>query len=250
MLILPTVDSAAPVVWRKYAIARHSPDAEVSGSAPPAIGANRSSGAYPAVGSRRISGGQTAMTSGPASSGAYPPVGANRISGGIPAIGAAAASSRGSSSIYSAAGVPVNLALRAPGEELPQVPAAPRAPAHYDLFFEVEPGGEDHKGLLHFATLTDQPPIGDGERLRLGEMHRRRYLTYEGPIADGRGSVRIVDRGSFRWMPQSDPTLGQFWMYIDGGLLSGIFSICVAPGQAIQAGAQFEFRFQFSEFPI
>ncbi|HTL52970.1 MAG TPA: hypothetical protein VL860_10375, partial [Planctomycetota bacterium] len=58
-----------------------------------------------------------------------------------------------------------------------------------------------------------------------------------------------IDRGSFRWMPQSNPAEGHFWRYIDGGLLSGIFSITVTPGQLVQAGSEFQFQFQYSEFP-
>ncbi len=178
----------------------------------------------------------------PASSGAYPPVGTGggRGSGSMPVVGGL-----GGSGIYSSHRGPI----LGPSDELPDVPPAPKAPAHYDLFFEMEPGDEEHRGLLHFATLDDQPPIGDGELLRLGEMHRRRYLSYEGPVDQERGAVRIVDRGSFRWMPQSDPAAGHFWLFIDGGLLNGIFTISVLPAQLVQVGSEFRFQFQFSEFP-
>lgn len=40
------------------------------------------------------------------------------------------------------------------------------------------------------------PPGGDCEAVRLAD-HRKLYLSYEGPISGGRGTVRIVDRGRY-----------------------------------------------------
>ena len=62
---------------------------------------------------------------------------------------------------------------------------------HYDLMFELEPGGllatwrSPVWPLRHETPLT---PLKD---------HRRDYLTYEGEVSGGRGSVRRVAGGDY-----------------------------------------------------
>lgn len=232
MLNLPTVVGAGPVIWRKYAIVRHQPDINAGIRASrPAIGALRSSGTHPAIPPGR------------------PGSGAQRTGRSASGTGVVGAGRHGSGAHVSLGAMGISGPILGANDDLPDVPPALKPPAHYDLFLETEAGDDDHKGLLTFHTLTDQPPIGDGEILRMGQMHRRRYLHYEGPLSDNRGSVRIVDRGSFRWMPQSDPAEGQFWLTMDGGLLNGIFSISVQDSSPVQEGSPFQFQFQFSEFP-
>lgn len=63
---------------------------------------------------------------------------------------------------------------------------------HYDLMFDT---GD---GLATFqlpAPLEDMPPSGAVVR-RLPD-HRSVYLTYEGPVRGGRGTVTIAERGRY-----------------------------------------------------
>jgi hypothetical protein len=59
---------------------------------------------------------------------------------------------------------------------------------HYDLLFETAPGSP-----LASWRCDSWPPEG-GELTAL-PPHRRRYLTYEGPIEGDRGRVRRVAEG-------------------------------------------------------
>ena len=70
--------------------------------------------------------------------------------------------------------------------------------------------------LRTFSTVTFP---GEGVReVRSLPDHRREYLTYEGEISGGRGTVRIRDRGTFRaeeWSPD------RISVRLDGGRLQG-----------------------------
>ncbi len=68
-------------------------------------------------------------------------------------------------------------------------------------------GGEAHDDWMFEADgvlVTFQCPVapaalavGAEVTVRRLADHRRAYLTYEGPVRGGRGSVRIVDRGRY-----------------------------------------------------
>jgi hypothetical protein len=66
---------------------------------------------------------------------------------------------------------------------------APRG-SHFDLMLEQSDGLETY-------ALERWPPCGRMHVLRL-PMHAVRYLTYEGPISNDRGSVRRVASGTYR----------------------------------------------------
>ena len=60
---------------------------------------------------------------------------------------------------------------------------------HYDLMLDVSPDSD-----LRTWRVYHWPPMAMTRVVRLSD-HRRRYLTYEGPISGGRGEVRRVERG-------------------------------------------------------
>jgi hypothetical protein len=65
------------------------------------------------------------------------------------------------------------------------------ADPHFDLMFESEPGG---------ALETWRSPIWPiTSRVKLTPLppHRRDYLTDEGPVSGGRGSVTQIETGTF-----------------------------------------------------
>jgi hypothetical protein len=70
--------------------------------------------------------------------------------------------------------------------------ALPDGAAHYDLLLERD-GGLAAWRLP--APLRDLPP-GGADAVQLKD-HRVHYLTYEGDIGGGRGSVRRVDEGTY-----------------------------------------------------
>ena len=65
----------------------------------------------------------------------------------------------------------------------------PGQPDHFDLMLAV-----DADGPLKTWRLT-RWPAASGDVAEPIHDHRRRYLTYEGPISGGRGEVRRVAAG-------------------------------------------------------
>ena len=63
-------------------------------------------------------------------------------------------------------------------------------PAHYDVLFETSPTSR----LASFRA--PEWPLTNGAILRHIPDHRRTYLTYEGPVSNGRGEVRRVASGT------------------------------------------------------
>jgi hypothetical protein len=64
------------------------------------------------------------------------------------------------------------------------------AEPHSDLMVERKPGGKLMTWRLPvwpITTVTTVTPL---------ELHRREYLTYEGPVSGDRGTVRRVDEGT------------------------------------------------------
>jgi len=70
--------------------------------------------------------------------------------------------------------------------------------SHYDWMIEMPESTGDPHGRLWTARATspsrDWQPKGGLDLTIIGE-HRRLYLTYEGPLTGGRGSVQRVDAG-------------------------------------------------------
>lgn len=71
---------------------------------------------------------------------------------------------------------------------------------HWDLMFE------DGPTLLTWGL--DHPPAAQSQVTaeRLPD-HRLRYLDYEGPLSDDRGSVTRWDQGTFTWLERSPKLL-------------------------------------------
>lgn len=61
---------------------------------------------------------------------------------------------------------------------------------HYDFMCEWR-----RDSPLMTLRFAEWPPVGDQSFERLGD-HRREYLTYEGPVSNGRGFVKRVAQGS------------------------------------------------------
>jgi len=62
---------------------------------------------------------------------------------------------------------------------------------HWDLLVEAEPGGQ----ALRTWAIDAEPVAGLDLPARALADHRRVYLTYEGEVTGGRGTVRRWDEG-------------------------------------------------------
>src|SRR5689334_9325701 len=78
---------------------------------------------------------------------------------------------------------------------------------HFDLMFETSEGS----ALATWRSRAWPPGTEAVERL---PDHRREYLTYEGPVSDGRGHVKRIQVGTYEPLPHSDP--GVFAVRIHG----------------------------------
>jgi len=78
---------------------------------------------------------------------------------------------------------------------------------HWDLLLET---GE----VLRTWALPEMPQRGAAFLCRLLPDHRLLYLDYEGPVSDGRGTVRRWDHGQYRIESQRD---GELVVVLEGG---------------------------------
>jgi hypothetical protein len=85
---------------------------------------------------------------------------------------------------------------------------------HFDLMLE----GDQVLWTWRLAALPSEVPV---EATRVAD-HRLIYLTYEGPVSGGRGSVRRVDHGEFTWRT-SDPD--RLSVILLGGSLRGMLCL-------------------------
>jgi len=88
---------------------------------------------------------------------------------------------------------------------------------HWDLM--LEQGG-------HLATwqVTQPPGKWSEQSLPCQKIfdHRRRYLSYEGPLSRDRGSVKIVARGSYSGLEMDE----KHWhIMLAGDTISGIVEL-------------------------
>jgi hypothetical protein len=92
------------------------------------------------------------------------------------------------------------------------------AGAHYDLMLE------DGQALATWRI--DRLPIALGRHEsvpaeRLAD-HRPAYLTYQGPVSRGRGTVRIFDAGTYHLIARSE---GAWRVDLRGRLVRGAFTL-------------------------
>lgn len=88
---------------------------------------------------------------------------------------------------------------------------------HWDFMLEED-------DALTTFRLEEMPTTNPGATVRAEKIfdHPLRFLTYEGPVQQGTGRVRIVDRGTYRLLASTDRTIV---MALDGATLQGHFSL-------------------------
>jgi hypothetical protein len=85
---------------------------------------------------------------------------------------------------------------------------------HFDLMLEAGPV----LWTWRLAALPSENPV---EATRVAD-HRLVYLTYEGPISGGRGSVRRQEEGEFTWQSCEE---GMVVVNLSGRSLRGTVSL-------------------------
>jgi hypothetical protein len=78
-----------------------------------------------------------------------------------------------------------------------EMPAGAERRSHYDLMLERD-------GVLQTWALEDEPAPGAQIAAERLADHRLAYLSYEGPVSQGRGEVVRWDRGEFELVAQSE----------------------------------------------
>jgi hypothetical protein len=64
----------------------------------------------------------------------------------------------------------------------------------------IEPPPGSSEGLITFTSQTDPRQFYNDWNVESLPPHRKEYLTYEGPISGGRGSVQRVATGLLTWI--------------------------------------------------
>ena len=96
---------------------------------------------------------------------------------------------------------------------------------HWDLMLE--------KGDALTTFRLEQPPqVAQDRVVRAAKIfdHPRRFLTYEGPVQEGTGKVRIVDRGTCEQLEGED----SITMELQGDVLQGSFTLTLIEGASWQ----------------
>ncbi|MBN1361312.1 MAG: hypothetical protein JW993_12000 [Sedimentisphaerales bacterium] len=88
---------------------------------------------------------------------------------------------------------------------------------HWDLMLEKD-------GVLGTFRLEEPPTAASQRTVQARKIfdHPLRFLTYEGPVQQGAGRVRIVDRGHYRDSGQSEM---RWDLHLTGAVLAGDFSL-------------------------
>jgi hypothetical protein len=76
------------------------------------------------------------------------------------------------------------------------LPAGSERADHFDLMLE-------HDGQLLTWALVELPSTAQQIAEEL-PLHRRDYLTYEGPVSNNRGEVARVVEGTFSWLQRGE----------------------------------------------
>jgi hypothetical protein len=93
-------------------------------------------------------------------------------------------------------------------------PGYPRG-SHWDFMLEI-PGG------LRTWALPAEPSAGADLIAQPLADHRLEYLTFEGPLSGGRGSVARWDAGTYETLDEAD---GRWVVRLAGSRLAGVASL-------------------------
>ena len=104
---------------------------------------------------------------------------------------------------------------------------------HYDFMVETAPGGP-----LRTWAIAVEPVAGLELPARALDDHRRAYLTYEGEVSGGRGTVRRWDEGTCEVETWAEDRVG---LRLEGRQLVGMWS-GIASASGAGGGSSWSFR--------
>ena len=90
-------------------------------------------------------------------------------------------------------------------------------PVHWDLMFEAGPILETYRVDIPPQDWANRP----ANAVRIFD-HSLKFLTYEGPVNQGRGSVRIADAGTYKLISDAPR---EILLEFEGKVLTGQFSL-------------------------
>ena len=91
-------------------------------------------------------------------------------------------------------------------------------PMHYDLMLEDGPA----LATWQLQAAPDKLDVGQSADARRLPDHRSVYLTYEGSVSKGRGSVEILDNGEYQTISRTPAG----WAFkLAGGQLAGEYRL-------------------------
>jgi hypothetical protein len=96
-----------------------------------------------------------------------------------------------------------------------EMPANSSRHSHFDLFLESQ-------GTLLTWELSSLPTTPKKQLVRRLANHRLVYLDFQGPLSDDRGTVKLVDSGSLKWMTLESERL---IAHIKGQTADGILTL-------------------------
>ncbi len=91
------------------------------------------------------------------------------------------------------------------------------SPAHWDLMFEAGAALETYRVDASPQEWSNQP----AKAVRIFD-HSLKFLTYEGPVNQGRGSVQIADSGTYKVVAEN---ADERVVELDGKVVAGRFLI-------------------------
>ena len=88
---------------------------------------------------------------------------------------------------------------------------------HWDLMLEMEDTLWTWRLNVPPAEITNEPIRSQ----RIGD-HPKRFLTYEGPVQNNTGTVKIADKGTYQFIKQAEDILT---LKINGVILNGTYTL-------------------------
>ncbi|HEX4146638.1 MAG TPA: DNA polymerase ligase N-terminal domain-containing protein [Pirellulales bacterium] len=101
-----------------------------------------------------------------------------------------------------------------------EMPAGAERATHWDFMLETPEG-------LRTWALANEPDGGEPTAADALAPHRAEYLTFEGPVSGGRGTVTQWDAGSFRWQRDDE---AEVVLQLAGNRLRGQATLVRQPG--------------------
>ena len=100
---------------------------------------------------------------------------------------------------------------------------------HWDLMLESDGSLETYRLDVSPEEIPNRP--ANAQKIF---DHAMKFLTYEGPVNESKGSVSIADSGTYHIVKETDETIE---MNLDGKILNGEFELRKCKNNILRLGA-------------